>query len=404
MGKSRRLAVLVIPILLLAGCGHPSSERAANDLLFLGTPRGVAVVKPGAAAPAFRGDAVPSQDWSRMARAVVRGGVTRVVALDPASGTELWSRAVTGRLQVELVSKGGDLVALSPVREPHYSYGRARTTLVVVGEAASGPQTVTLDGNFEPEAFSTDGKSLFVIEYLPARNPQSYRVRRLDLVTEEVVGVYTVDAELQRAMGGTARVQAASPDGKRLYTLYTLRGDNDVRYAFIHVLSLDELWAHCIDLPAEFAASPERATALTVGAGGERLYVANTAMGIVAEIDTEELRVIETGGIDLVPGGDAHAALGSDGMLYFASGPRLVAVDAAELEQRGAWLLPQKIQGIQVARDPTRVYLGLRDRVAILDSVTAKLRTIDPPGVKRIVRFGPVGRSLDEPPEITCAC
>jgi hypothetical protein len=401
------VASILVASLLLGACGRPPGELVQKDLLFLQTGAGVAIVETGATTPTFRdGSAVPSRDWSTVVRAVPDGNETRLEALDPTSGVESWSQALPGALKVKVVAEGGDLVALGPARERFYSQGRTGTKLVIAGKNLPEPLTIKIEGNFEPEAFSIDGRSLFVIEYLPARAPSSYRVRRLDLDTGRATGVYTVDDELQQAMGGTARIQATSPDGKRLYTLYTLEGSKGTSYAFIHVLSLDELWAHCIDLPPEFARSTESATALTVSPDGKRVYVANTEIGAVAEVDTEELKVVRTGEINSTFGGATHAALESDHTLYVASDNRLVAIALSDLTQQDWWPFPEEITGIQLASDEGKLYVGLSKTVAVLDVSTGEvLETLDPPGVRRIDQLGRTTRSLDEErSEFVCAC
>ena len=236
-------------------------------------PEGVAVNVPGA---------VASTDWSTVVRAIPRAGETRILALDPLTGAELWSRDVPeNNLEVKVASEGGRLVALGSSRgNAGYPVGRTSTTLYIADRDAEQPRRIQLEGNYEPEAFSTDGRSLFVVEYLPPEAPTSYQVRRLDLDTERVVGVYTPDAHLQEAMQGTARIQVASADGRRLYTLYTLE-DHGTTHAFVHVLSLDELWAHCVDLPHGFATMRESAIALALTPEGNHLYVADTATGTV---------------------------------------------------------------------------------------------------------------------------
>ena len=396
---------------LLGACGEPGTLQAPEDLLFIQTAGDVAVVEPGASTPAFRGGAVPSSDWSTVVRSEPDGTSTEIVALDPSTGQERWDTTLPGNLRAKVVSNGGDLVALGPVRERHHRLGRSSTTLVIVGSDVAEPRTITLDGNYEPEAFSTDGQSLFVIKYSPARAPTSYQVRRLDLETQRVEGVYTPDAHLQRSMGGTARIQAASPDGRRLYTLYTLGGEDGRRYAFIHVLSLDQLWAHCIDLPGEFATSPESATALTVSPDGTRLYVANHAEAAVAQIDTSKLEIVRTQSINFgLGGGRANAALDSGSKLYLASGRRVALVDTTTLTEQRSWLMKDKIRGLQVAADGRRLYVAFKDRVAILRAATGEgIETIDPPGIRRIDRFGPTMPKLDDTDpssdkNITCAC
>jgi hypothetical protein len=278
--------------------------------------------------------------------------------------------------------------------------------LVVIDQDTADSRTIELKGNYEPEAFSTDGGSLFVIEYLPPRRPTSYRVRRLDLRTEDVVGVYTVDAELQEAMQGTARIQTASPDGRRLYTLYTIDG-GETRHAFIHVLSLDQLWAHCVDLPSNFGAASEREIALSVAPDGTRLYVADASTGTVAEVDTEALAI--TRAADAGFGsqeGATHAVNGPNGMLYLGKGARLLALDGSTLEPARSWRMEGRITGMQAASHGGRLYVGLKDQIVILDTSSgATIGALDPANIGNIGQLGQTTRALEEKrTAIECAC
>lgn len=404
MGISGRV-VAFISLVVLVACGVAEGTPTAPDVLFLQSSQGVTVVETGATAPTFKGSgAVPSGDWSTVVRSEVSGTTTRVVATDPSSGSDLWADVIVGKLDPKVVSPDGGLVALGPRGERYHGYGRAETKLVIAGQGLPEPRTITLDGNYEPEAFSTDGDSLFVISYLPARAPTRYQVRRLDLTTGRVHGVYTPDAELQQSMGGTARIQAASPDGTRLYTLYTVGGARGVPlHAFIHVLSLDEEWAHCIDLPDDFAIAAESATALVVSPDGKSLYVANTVSGAVAELDTQSFQVTRTTRSSFQRG-DAHAAIGSDSTLYVASGHYVVAISGADFGDRWSSKLPQPIRGLQVTENGEKLYVGLRSRVASLDTNSGEmLDTLDPPGIKTIQKFGPVV-GLEEEEILKCAC
>jgi hypothetical protein len=282
------------------------------------------------------------------------------------------------------------------------SYGPARSTADTAEARA-----IQLVGNYEPEAFSTDGQSLFVVEYLPPMNPTRYRVRRLDLKTEQVVGVFTVDAELQESMEGTARVQAASPDGRRLYTLYTVEDGHGARHAFVHVLSLDELWAHCVDLPPSFGTAPEQAIGISVAPDGKHLYAADTSTGTVAEIDTTSLAVTRTAPspIELSRGGVAHAAVGGDGTFYVAKGRQLNALDPSTLSTKDTWEMESRITGIQPASQGTRVYVGLKDQIVILDPTTGDRLGMLDPGDERIDRIGTATQPLEMLREvISCAC
>jgi DNA-binding beta-propeller fold protein YncE len=306
------------------------------------------------------------------------------------------------------VSHDGSLVALSPLNERPYLRGRAHTRLVIAGSGAPEPRSYELSGNFEPEAFSVDGKSLFVVSYLPPRKPTNYQVRRLDLVTGKVTGVYTPDAHLQRSMGGTARIQAASPDGTRLYTLYTLAGDKDSEpRAFVHVLSLDELWAHCIELPKGFETSDEESAAITVSPDGSHAYLADSITEAMVEIDAKKLEVARTGTVDLDPGGGTHLAASPDNTLYAASGVDAIAIDLGTFSEENAWQMFSTISGLQIGNDPRQLFVGVRDRIVVLDVDTGiRVESIDPAGVKRIDGFGPVLNSIPGETEeyFTCAC
>lgn len=398
------IAVTVVSLFVLGACGQPPSSVATEDVLFLASPKGLFAVGPDDDSPRFAGTlAVPTRDWSTTVRSVVRNRTTKVIANDPASGASRWEREVPGQVRVKVVSNDGSFVALSPLAERYFRDGRTETEMLITGETQT-PQRVVLNGNYEPEAFSTDGRSLFVIRYMPARNPNSYQVRRLDLTTEKVEGVYTPDAHLQERMGGTARVQAASLQGDRLYTLYTLMGNDGERHAFVHVLSLDELWAHCIDLPDGFAESAESATALSVTPDGSRLVAANSKTGTIAEIDTEKLSLTRTTEMDLGNGREAFASATAS-TIYLASEDRVVAVDTATLSERHAWAMPEKVRGLQATQDSRRLYVGLRKRIVLLDALSGKqLELIDPSGIGRIDRFGPATQPVTATRYFTCAC
>jgi YVTN family beta-propeller protein len=394
-----------------AGQSRPGAtpQTKPDDVLFLRSEDGITLIRELPEGVAVRiPRAVPSTDWSAVVRAVPQGTETRVVVLDPRTGDERWSRDVPGKLEVDVASGEGRLVALGDRGAlGGYAGGRSSTTLVIVGRDDPQPRTIELEGNYEPEAFSTDGDSLFVVEYLPPLRPTSYRVRRLDLGTGEVGGVYTVDAELQEAMQGTARVQTASPDGGRLYTLYSLQDADGTTHAFVHVLSLDEEWAHCVDLPPTFGNAAEGSIALAVAPDGKRLYVADAASGMVAEVDTTALSVTRSARVGLGPGnGPAHAVTGPDGSLYVGRGTGLVALDGSTLSPRRSWELEHRITGLQAGHDGTRLYVGQRDEIVILDPKTGSIvGVLDPEGLGVIDQLGQSTPPLEEErTEIECAC
>jgi hypothetical protein len=411
MRKSPLAAMAVIAALSFVACAPPVSKETPvrEDVLFLRTSRGITLVNAVSETSAVRlSDAVPSTDWSAVVQAVQQGEQTLIKAFDTSSGHQLWARMAPGNLEVKVASKDGRRVVLGTPRAGGTGYpaGRSFTKLVVIDQDSAEPRTFELQGNYEPEAFSTDGGSLFVIQYLPPSRPTSYRVRRLDLRSGDVVGVYTVDAEIQEAMQGTARIQAASPDGRRLYTLYTIEGAT-TRHAFVHVLSLDELWAHCVDLPSTFGTASEREIALSIAPHGTRLYVADGSSGTVAEVDTEALAVTRIADAALGSHrGAIHAATGPDGALYLGKGDRLVALDASTLSAMRSWDIQERITGMQPASHGNRLYVGLKDQIVILDTVSgARLGALDPASMGKIQQLGQTTRRFEEErTEVVCAC
>lgn len=412
--RSRRFVLLFGLVVIGAACGQPAEAPAplVQQQLFLRSARGVTVASTSdTSEPTYSStDAVPSGDWSTAVGARVHKNLTTLVASDPTTGRSLWERNLDGQLQVKVVSYHGDRVALGPTTEWHHTQGRRRTDLVIVASNGYAPvQTLSLEGNYEPEAFSSDGHDLFVIEYLPAMQPTHYRVRSLDLTTGEVGGVYTVDEELQDSMRGTARVQAMAPDGGRLYTLYTERSGGE-QHSFVHVLSLDEKWAHCVDLPEGFADAAETATALTLSDDGKRLFVANSVTDEVAEVDTEQLTVVAD---DPAPfaddtgtkkSHDTHAAHDGD-HLFLAHEYGLASVDASTFEAQKEWMLDEPITGLQLSADGEQLFVGQKDEVVVLDIGTGEeITTIDPPGIGDIDVLGQTTEAIELLGGYKCGC
>lgn len=407
MSKVRIAIVIFFMFASFVGCGDAQNEQNPDDLLLLNTSSGVASVKTGASSPTLRSDgAVPAGDWSTVVRTEWDRRVTTLIAVDPATGQEQWRRSVPGRFRPKVVAPRGAYVALSP-DVPMYAGRPNKTIIAIAGRDVEEAETIHLEGNYEPEAFSTDGRTLFVVQYLPAGNPTRYQVRQLNVATGAVSDVFSVDKELQEAMRGTARVQEMSADGKRLYTLYSTRTKHG-EHSFIHVLSLDELWAHCIDLPRGFAMSGDAKTALEVSKDGKRVYVVDTGDGGVAEIDTQRLKVVrETDVDDIADAAGATIALDeANDALYVAAGNRVGRMNLGDLSWDQDWEMPERIRGLQLAAKSERLYVGQSDEIGVIDLGSGDvLEPLDPPGVPSITSLGAVTPGLDPAREkIVCGC
>jgi len=400
--------IVAAMFVMAAGCGgpEPSLEDKAHDLLYLRTSTGVSLVKAGSSSATFHSStAEPAPDWKTVVRSDREDSQTNLTAVDPTTDETLWERSVPGMLKVKVVSPGARFVALAP-DSGRYLSRPSQTRLTITGRDAETPRTIDLKGNYEPEAFSVDGKHLFVVRYLPAGNPNRYQVRRLNVATGKVRDVFSVDKELQKAMRGTARVQEMSPDGTRLYTLYSV-DTPEGRHSFVHVLSLDELWAHCIDLPHGFAMEGHNRSALGVAPDNKHVYVTDAAEGMVAELDADRLKVSRTTELDLGSAfAGAQLTVAKDGdSLFVGSGPRLVQLSTEDLAELGRWDMPDKITGIQ-SSDTDNIYVGTKAEVAVINTETGEqTETFDPPGVGSIQGLGPVTKGLDPArTKIICGC
>ena len=209
------------------------------------------------------------------------GDGTLIETVDAATGQTVGSQTVPERLEMRTVSPAGGAVALMEPRSAslglYVPEPRESTTIVVARlEDAPEHQRFELDGNFEPETFSTDEQTLFLLEFWPPTDPNRYFVRQLDLTSGEVADVFSPEVNLQPEMKGTAGTQVISPDGAFLFTLYTAV-NSDGWYAFVHAISLDEEWSFCIFLPTPFGSGDVDKIGMGISPDGDTLYVVDSS-------------------------------------------------------------------------------------------------------------------------------
>jgi len=386
----RTIVLLGLTVLVLAGCGDPPATvevggtppmpvetDGGRDLLFLGAGTGVRVFDAASSSVTLEAEpAVPSQQGTAVFRAIPRAGGTEVTAFDPESGDARWSTLLPEPLELRIAAQDGSRAVLGPVRPDDGSVAaRERTRLTVVG--ADDVRSYDVEGNVEPETFSIDGSKLFLIDYLPALAPVEYTLRLLDLETGEVGEVYDAHGGHREPMRGSARTQVYSPDGTRLYTYYAITGEpyyehlRGPYYAFVHVLDLEEGWAHCVVLPKPFGtpgASGATGTmnpGLTVSPDGRHVFVADPNLGMVGELDTELLRVTRTADVGRMRPGAAASAAATGGELVLAFDDDLLAVERGGLTVTATLRATQPVGALHVTR--ARLYVALADRVEVYD-------------------------------------
>lgn len=405
------VAMLAAACTAAAGSDGPEGAKKPSTATVLVRMAGgyAAVDDGGERIAAWVADAEAAPDGSVLYRMDGR----RLEMVDPAGGRAARGVEIGEGMVVRVVGPGGRKVVVMPDREasdPYRPEGRARTEISVVDTPTGGVKKHLLDGNYEPEALSTDGGSLFVIEYNPPLAPDRYRVRRLDLSTGEILDVFSPDKDLQEDMRGTARTQVMAPDGKRLYTLYTLVSDHQggEPIAFVHVLDLEGLWAHCVDLPAPVGRASETAVGLALDADASRLFAVDRSGGAVAEVDTVGLapvRVVDRAELALDDGAPVVAVAG--GRVYVAGARRVHVLDAAALEPaEDAWAAPGAVDALRAADGGRLLLAATGGGVAVIDTETGTVRrTLELPGPAG-KRSAPASSGLLDPARATiqCAC
>ena len=287
----------------------------------------------------------------------------------------------------EVASAAGHLLAFG--RPEHLGSnewlpaGRARTKISVVStKAAQRAQTYVLKGNFAIEAFATDERELFLIEYMPSRAPWHYGLRRLNLEDGRVREIEREKRGAPGEMNGTGRLARFSPTGHELYTLYTQQGFNYTHvepakadpkevYAFVHLLNLNGAWTHCIDLPAPFGTGDATSHAMAVSDDGTRLYVVDPSSGGIALIDPITSLVVDsvTAKLKSLRRG-VSAAVGPDGDLYLAGMSTVKVFDGESLRLVRSLDIRQRHPEIEVGANGTDLYVVRGRQVVVLDAST----------------------------------
>lgn len=397
--RTRPLVLLIT--LVSAACtrggGDPAEPVASQptdsvrDVVVLQTDDGsIALDSLGGALVEDPG-AVATFDGSLLFRATQGADGTTLTTIDALTGDLVATRSVPGELDVRVASVGGGLVALMAPFPPGIDawtpVPRAATTIVVADPAGGEPTTYTLAGNFEPEAFSTDEATLYLIEYLPAEDPAVYRVMSLDLASGEVKNVFGKFATPPERMPGIRLSHVYDPVKERLYTLYSNEAPSylDSPYedqmegrsvTFVHVLSLRNGWAYCAGVPKAMWGGSARDQAMTVSPDGTELYIVDTATGLTTVMDTKTLQLLRTQPTSFgdADGLRASATLSADGTTLFVGssvdGDAIYRVDTATLDVIGLWDAPGSVGALGLSPDGLRLYAAVDGEIAAIDPLS----------------------------------
>lgn len=367
----------------LAGCRGPKAVAVAGDspvpdVLLVGSRNGLVRLSGSEVRP-VGAQSVLSRDGA--AAYVVDGdGLQRV---DAATGAPLHRQDIGGGWVPRVAAESNDLCVLAQDAAADPPIGRKSSPLLVVGPGRR--QKFNLPGCVEPDAFTSEGSALFVLDWLPADKPDHYRVRLLDLADGQMYPLLTRDkvpvpAGAEEQMRGRGRQAVLSADKQVLYTLYThqpehqhtrnlLNGTRNHVHAFVHVLHLTQRWAYCLDLPDPFGHGPAEGHALAVD--GQHLAVLDMASGSIAYADTEQLAIRRTARIP-AGGGPASLALSPDGRTVAADGPTVRVLNRDSDRVLGTWALPSAARGLRLSRDGARLYAGGENEVVWLNATSGE--------------------------------
>ena len=376
---------VVIPILilgLLSACVSQAAERSGvasstpttpvGGLVLVRTDGGMAAADMSTGKVLFNEeDAIASPDRSLVYS--TSQGALRVLEADTGDVVHSFP-APAGTIPIA-ASEGGlvALIAAGSATYPRAPEGRRSTPVDITDTESGATQRLNLHGNFEPEAFSTDGRSLFLIQYQPAAAPDHYRVMELDLASEKIFRVASPDKVPPSSMQGTRLQQVWAPDRSVLYTLYTNQVSSGAPLTFVHVLNLEEKWAHCIDLPAAFGSSRPNAKAMAGSPDGKRLYVTDADARLIATINTSRFAVQTTDIADVPsPQGQAAAtaSLAADGTLYLSGGDNVSVFDIETMTSGSRWTSDSPILDEGLSPDGTVLFLSTADGIQARDPGT----------------------------------
>ena len=294
---------------------------------------------------------------------------TVVSRLRVGNATVAGSVLVDGRWQLAGVAPNGRFAALA-----RQARDRRATDVTIIDLTRDRVvHRLDLPGDFEVETISNDGQRLFLIQRLASKT--KYLVRLFDLSGNRLATKPLRGKGEPSVMAGYAWSGVGSPDGRWLLTLYL---NSERKLAFVHALNLVTSKPTCIFLPGRGSFSSLKGYSLTLSPDGRKLYAANTALGVLSEVDLSARRVVRTARFTpAVRGGNAPTMSGtisrSGRMLYFSGGRDLFAYDAAYGVVRGPYATRGRLSGFGFGLGDRRVHALRADgRMLSFDAATGE--------------------------------
>lgn len=418
-----RRAISILTLLVLGAVGVVTwwtSVADAEDegLLVRNADGSISLLDESSGDAAYElDDAVPTPDRSSLLTTRRDGGNTVLQSRDARTGAVTGSTELEGDLHVRSISPRGGAVVLMPGARSTDLYApepRTSTELTVAFLDDRPARRMHLEGNIEPEMLSLDETTLFVLQFSPPRAPTSYSVRKIDIETGAISDTDSIQVDLTRKMAGRARAQAMHPDGRFLYTLYTLPADQPIhdveigedaeRFAFVHVISLEDKWSHCVFLPIPFGTTDEATIGMTISPDGRRVLIGDPAIGQIAEMDADSLEVTAVHPVEQLrdTGERAVLAVADDGAVYASTGHVLLELDPETLQVVWASSVDAAVTGLSTTGSTLRI--AKAGQVVLVDRASHdEIGVIGSRGRGTVDLLGPPGGSVVEFP-LECAC
>jgi hypothetical protein len=357
-----------------SSCGAQSVALPGSRLLYVRSAGSLGPLAAYDLANGARRFSLPagllSYDGTRYFSGRLSGGHTVLTRLSTTTGRGLGMRTIAGQWLLAGISANGRWLVLGARKN-----NGTRTRLAVYSvDAARVVRTIPLAGWWEVDTISDDGLRLFLIQH----SGGAYSVRLYGVAAGKLrQGALRVKGE-DETMTGTAWSAVGSPDGGYLLTLYL---DTEHSKSFVHALDLRGASARCLDLPGgasqEFVALSQYVLALAPD--GSKLFAANPALGVVAQLDLRHGRIAKTvrfrgtGSTSLASA--AIAAVSHDGRtVYFSTGGPIWAYDAASGRVRGPYSAG-RVTGMGFSPDDRRLYVvRASGSVAALDAARGTMK------------------------------
>lgn len=315
-----------------------------------------------------------SQDHQRIYTATAQNGKTTITVTNTQTGQVLRRLSISGNYSTAdhmytkaVMSFDGRWLALLQ----QDSASTISTVALVDTQAGKLAKTLRFPGNFDLDALSPDGNSVYLLEHL-SDSSGHYNVRLYQVDQNKLYDYPIIDKQdLDPRMLGSALTRQMALDGSVAYTLYV---DTAHNIAFVHMLPLDGTsfpFARCINLPAGTSADLLRYYTLKLSADGSTLYAANGALGVVtaitnitgdaqeAQAKTVHFNVGSTSGA-----GNTHAPSLYNGavlspdqhVLYFPGIRGIWAVDTTSFHLKGSYATQQPFTGLGLSMDGQTLY------------------------------------------------